>query len=318
MKDRLSTWRDALGANLGYKAVALFFATAFWVWVQSDLRITARARVALEWKVPEGMALVEPPLEQVSAEIEGVQAFVRALPQQSLRMVVDLERAREGDVSIDLTQHPVAGLPQQLTVLSLSPAQLRVTLDRLLKRRVTVMPATVGKVADGYRLAGISVIPERAEVSGAASVLRTMESVSTEEVDLGGLREDADVVVGLALRKGMAAVGRAASFTVHVDVEAIQTTRRFEGVPVLIRDARWSSPVSEVIVELAGPEETVAGLEPDQVSVMVNVPEGVDAGTVEARRGRARGARYEVVHGGGEQVQVEGVTPATIPLVRKE
>ncbi len=318
MSELLSGLRASLGMNLGYKAVALLFSMVFWVWVQSDLRVAARARVAVTWKLPEGMALVEPPLEQVSAEIEGVQAIIRSLPHQELTIPIDLSRAGEGDVSIDLLQRPISGLPSQLTVLSLSPAQLRVTLDRLLKRRVTVTAASVGTVAEGYRLAGITVSPTRAEVSGAASVLRALESVSTEDVDVGGLREDADVIVGLASLKGIAPAGRAASFTVHVDVEAVQISRRFESVPVLIRDSRWSSPLAAVAVVLTGPEEALNGLESEEVSVMVIVPEGIQAGEAEASRGRNGGVRYEVVHGGGEQVRVESVEPAVIGLVRKE
>ncbi len=318
MKELLAGLRASVGANLGYKAVALLFATVFWVWVQSDLRITSRARVALEWKLPDGMALVEPPLETVSVEIEGVQAFIRTLNQRPLGITVDLTSAAEGDVAVELAELPITGMPPQLTVLSFSPSQLRVTLDRLLKRKVSVVAATVGSVAEGYRLTAVSVSPTRAEVSGAASVLRVLESVNTEEVDLGGLREDADIVVGLALGKGMTPAGRAAGFTVHVDVEAVQSTRRFESVPVLIRDAQWSSPQAEVAVVLEGPEETLRNMEPDEVSLMVNVPRGLESKTAEARRGRTGGVRYEVVHGGGEQVRVTSVEPATIALQRKE
>ncbi len=318
MKELLVGLRDSILSNLGYKVVALLFATAFWVWVQSDLRVTTRARVALNWTVPDGMALVEPPLETVSAEIEGVQAFVRSLKQRQLSMKVDLSEASEGDVTVALGDLPVIGLPSQLTVRSLSPSQLRVTLDRRLKRKVGVLPSTVGTVAEGYRLVAVKVSPTRAELSGAASILRAIENVNTEEVDLGGLREDADVVVGLALGKGITPAGLAVGFTVHVDVEAVHGTRRFESVPVLIRDALWASPLSEVAVVLAGPEETLRGLEPEQVSVMVNVPRPLDARTTEARRGRSSGARFEVVHGGGETVRVESVEPAVIPLQRKE
>jgi YbbR domain-containing protein len=318
VRELLAGLRASLGQNLGYKLVALFFATVLWVWVQSELRVTARARVEVAWKVPEGMALVEPPIEQLTAEIEGVQAFIRPLGQSRLSLVVDLSRASEGDVSVDLADRAILGLPSQLTVLSVSPAQVRVTLDRLLKRRVTVTPGSVGTVAQGFRLAGISVVPERAELSGASTVLRAMENVSTEDVDLGGLRGDADMVVGLALPKGIAAVGRTPSFMVHVAVEAVQTSRRFETVPVLIRDGDWTSPVTEVSVVLAGPEEALTALASDEVSVMVNLPQGQEGLTAEARRGRSKGARYEVVHGGGELVRVESVEPEVISLVRKE
>ncbi len=318
MKTKLAAFRDSITNNLGYRLVALFLALVLWVFVQSEQRVETRARAVVRWVLPEGMALVEPPVESVTLTVEGVQAIVRTLRQRELGIEIDLSKAREGDVAIDLAQKTIEGLPQQLHVLSVAPSQVRVTLDRVLRRKVGVSPNPVGKVADGYRVIDVSVSPQRGELVGPVSILKDVDSVTTEEVDVGGLREDADFTVGLALRKGIAVAGKGQAFTVHVDVEPIVTERRFEGVPVLVRDGAYVASTQSVAVQLAGPEEELSNIDAGVVSVMVYLPEGYADAAGEARHGKGNGPRYEVVHGGSEAVKVQGVEPDRIAIIRKE
>ena len=315
MKDRLAAFRFRLNDNLGYKAASLLFAVLVWVGVQSQHRVEERARATVRWTLPEGMAFVEPPIEVVTLTLEGVQALVRTVPQRALTMEVDLQKASAGDVSVDLGQRPVSGLPEQINVISVSPAQLRLTLDRLLKRRVPVTPATVGKVAEGYRVVALTVTPDRAELEGAATLLRSMDSVPSGEADIGGLRDDQDIEVGLGLRKGLVAtkIGR---YVVHVDVEPIIIERRFDFVPVVVQSAGWSSTTPAVSLVLTGPQEAVTAVAADAVTVLVTVPAARTGNSAEARRSRGEGVRYEVVHGAGEAVRVVSVEPPTLKRVR--
>ena len=318
MKKRMADIRENLATNLGYRLAALLMATVLWVWVQSEQQVESRVRARVSWLLPDGMALVEPPVEQVTLTVEGVQAIVRTLRQREMAIEVDLRKATEGDVAVDLAEKSIAGLPQQLHVRAVSPSQVRVTLDRVLRRKVAVAPATVGTVAEGYRVTAVSVVPQRGELEGPVSVLKAIDSVTTEEVDIGGLRADADITVGLALRKGVGLAGKGQSFVVHVDVEPVITERRFESVPVLVRDAAYAASTEAVSVLLAGPEEELGKIDAGLVSVMVYLPEGFAEGGGQARHGKGSGPRYEVVHGGGEAVRVQGVEPDRIGFVRKE
>jgi len=317
VKEVTARIRRGLSENLAYKVITLGFAVVLWAWVQSQHRVEGRVQVPIEWTAPEGMAFVEPPLETATVRVEGIQAFVRALPQTPMSIAVDLTKASAGDVAVDLGQRRVVGLPNQVLVKEITPGQLRLTLDRILKRRLPVTPATVGRVADGFRLVAVTVEPDRAEVEGAASVLRAMDGVSTAEVDLGGLRDDQSVEVALSLRKGLRP-SQVTRYTVTVDVEPIISERSFSGVPVLVRDAGWVSVTPTVDLRLAGPVEELASFDPGQISVVAIVPPGRVSTSVDARRGRNEGPRYEVVHGGSSRVEVVGVEPAVLKLVRSE
>ncbi len=318
VRELLAGVGEAFTNNLAYKALALAFALMMWIWVQSEQVVEDRARVRLDWRLPDGLVLVEPPLETATVTVEGVQAFVRAVRQKDLTILVDLTRAKEGEVSLDLSERAVTGIPSQVRVVSISPSALKVQLDRVLKRRVNVSADTRGEPAEGFRVASVSVEPARVELAGPSSVLRPLTEVYTDTVDLTGLREDAEFEVGLAVQKGQLAPTRAERLLVAVKVEAIVKERVFEAVPVLVRDADgYAAETPTVRVTLAGPIERLNAVNPDAVSVVVSVPEGWSGAGGAARRGRGEGLRYEVVQPAGDVLSVVDVSPERISILRK-
>lgn len=316
MKPRnvLADIREVLLGNATYKLVSLAFALMAWIWVQSEQVVEERARVKLEWKLPEGLMPVEPAIETATVTVEGVQAFVRAVRQKEMSVVIDISRAKEGEVNLDLSDRPVIGLPSQVRVVTISPSTLKMQLDRIQKRRVTVVPVTRGEVAEGYRLEKITVTPDRVELTGPFTVMRDLKEVSTDAVDISGLREDAEFDVGLGVREGQLTPTAPTHYSVQVDLEPVLKQRTFDQVPVMVRGAGYVSGIDRVAVTLEGPADQLDAADPGEVSVMVFVPEGWAEAQGEARQGKGAGLRYEVLRTGGTDVKVLEVVPASIPV----
>ena len=162
----------------------------------------------------------------------------------------------------------------------------------------------------------VSISPDRVELVGPAGALRGMDEVSTDAVDVSALRETVEFPVGLEVKKGQIALARPTPLTVTVEVAAVLDERRFEAVPVLVRNpGDWVTSVTTVAVTLAGPSEVVAGMRAESLSVLVYVPDGF-TGEGEARRG-GDGLRFEVVHPGGESVRVSQINPEAISVRTK-
>jgi hypothetical protein len=312
----LDSLRQALFGDLAYKAVAFAFALVAWLWVQNEQVVEDTVRARIVWTFPDGLMPVEPPLESTTLALEGIQSFVRAARQQDLSIAVDLSRAREGDVSVELADRPVSSLPSQVRVASVAPSTLKLTLDRILKRRVPVVAATRGEVAAGHRLAGITISPDRVELSGPASVLRALAEAPSDVVDIGGLTEDASFEVGLALRAGQLTPTGPTAFTVAVDIERIVIERTFASVPLAVRDGVPGAPsVAVASVVLEGPEAILAGMAEDAVRVWIEAPEGTEPRM--ARFGASEGARLTIEQPGGDAVRVVRIEPAEVALERK-
>jgi YbbR domain-containing protein len=315
---RLGELKQALFGDAAYKALALLFALVAWVWVQNEQVVEERARARVVWSFPDGLVPVEPPLESATVTVEGIQAFVRAARQQDLAIAVDLSRAREGEVNVDLSERPIQNLPGQVRVAAVAPSTLKITLDRVLRRRIPVAVSTRGQVADGYRLAGVRIEPDRIAVSGPSSTLRALDEVPADTVDLSDLSEDATFEVGLALRPGQVVADGPAVFTVTVDVEPVIGERRIEGAPVEVSDARYAAAVATAAVVLAGPASALNAIDAANVRVRIVMPDGFDgAGAIAAVLGADDGPRVIVDHGGGEQIRAARLEPETLTLERK-
>jgi YbbR domain-containing protein len=81
--------------------------------------------------------------------------------------------------------------------ISVEPLEISLYLERKLEKTVPIRPVFRGKVADGYRLAGQSLIPATAAAEGPRSVLESVSEFRTEAIDLNGRQRDFSITVNV-------------------------------------------------------------------------------------------------------------------------
>ncbi len=311
--------RAILFDNWPYKAITLCFAVLTWAWVQSEQVVEERVRVRLEWTMPDGLVAVETRLETATVTVAGVQALMRNIGPGDLVMPIDLSGASEGDATIDLAERAIQGLPTELRVVSIAPSTLRVQLDRVLKRRLKVAAVVKGEAADGFAVREIDLSPDHVELSGPASLLRPMTELQTEEIDVTGLREDADLEVSLALSKSSPIrVLKPGPLTASVKIASTVRERLFPDVPVVVRGDRYQTTTTLQNVTIEGPEALVGALRADALSVIVYAPDDFAAPEGDAHLGTAdaAGLRFEVL-GVTAPLRVSQVEPETLHLIQR-
>lgn len=307
----LQRMRQALLGNVAYKIFACFLAVLIWGWVQSEQIVEERARVRIVWKFPEGLVPVEDPIDDVAVTIQGVQTWVRAARRQDLSLSIDVSGAQEGPLQLDLSDRPIVGLPAQVRVLNVLPTRLDIELDRLLRRTVALVPATRGELAPGFKLGKVRVEPDRVELTGPAQAIRGLAEVSTQPVDLSGLREDATFQVGLALPRGQVTTSRTVQTTVHVQIVSITGERALEGVRVSGADPSWALTPATLDVTLSGPVVELEDIDPAGFEVRLHVPDGW-AGPGTATFDATEGPSLSLPS--GPRIRVRSVVPTSILL----
>jgi YbbR domain-containing protein len=118
---------------------------------------------------------------------------------------------------------------------------------------LTIVPPVQGSVADGYNLAGISVEPAAVAVSGPLELLQALSFLTTETIDLSGLRADATRSVRLRVPAGLQTTRDTVSVRVKVvpvDAEiAVTVAPQVTNVP---ENLRADVQTSSVTVKLRG------------------------------------------------------------------
>jgi YbbR domain-containing protein len=112
-----------------------------------------------------------------------------------------------GDRVVSLSPDNVyVNLPQGIKLTDVQPARIAVNLEAVEERDVNVEPQTTGKPADGYEVYSLTALPPRIRVRAPASIVNTIDSVSTDGVDITGKR-DAFTARQVAVRTSSSKVG---------------------------------------------------------------------------------------------------------------
>jgi YbbR domain-containing protein len=158
-------------------------------------------------------------------------------------------------------------------------AEIRVIVEqREVILPLTIVPPVQGNVAEGYGLAGLTVDPPIVPVSGPLELLQALSFLTTEPIDLSGLKADTTRSVRLRVPPGLATTRDAVSVRIRVvptEAEiAVTVAPQAINVP---ENMRAEVQTASITVKLRG-ELPVIQAAASSVRATVNVnglPEGV-------------------------------------------
>lgn len=192
--------------NLLYKVVALLVACVLWSTAQGFRSVERSLDVPIRIQnLPPDLVLVDQSVSEVNVRIVGSRAAVRSAAKNLLRYPISLEGAQPGERTFPVIIEP-ASLPRGARVLARSPSTVRLEIERIESKRVTVRVDLAGEPPVGYRIVSLQVEPAEVLVEGARRSVRRLREVVTAPVDVSRLR--ATIVQEVALLFGEAYVWR--------------------------------------------------------------------------------------------------------------
>lgn len=308
-------------SNPWAKLLSVALATIAWLYVQGEEVREERVKAQIAWTLPEDLVATEALPTAASITVRGTRAAVNKAHQAAIRLVVDVSAYAEGEHSVDLDGIVAEGLPPSVERLGVIPSAVPFTLDRLAVHSVRIQVVLVGDPAPGYTIAGTESDPNVIEVRGPRDAVSALREVPTRPIDVSGLTEDVEREVPLDLPR---AVELASDSTIRVRLTVRSQTeqRRYEGVPVFIREgptggaASWRVQPQRLSVLLEGPTSRLQALDAEQIAAFVHLPDSADADHYDVWFGPSGGARIEVLHGGGDGVTAIATTPPSVGIDR--
>jgi YbbR domain-containing protein len=176
--------------NLLYKCVALFVAVILWAGTQGfrSVEESLNLPVSLENYDRESFVVVEQSAQEINLRIVGSQAAVRRAERQLKRYPVSLTQLQPGELRLSVDPVQLA-LPRGARVSAWSPPNLVFRVEPVDRKQVQVRPVTVGQPPEGFRVVAVEVEPPQLVLAGARSGISRLREVSTEPVDVSGVRE---------------------------------------------------------------------------------------------------------------------------------
>jgi YbbR domain-containing protein len=177
VNETLRTW--------GLRLLALGLAIGIWFSASVEDRLVSSERqveASVSYNRPRGFLILDP-IRTVNVRLLGSKNAIRQLNPSTVSVQVNLPQGEEGTVTVNLSDDDIL-VPPGLEVVSIEPNLIRVQMEREVTQRVPVIPQLVGQPAEGARVEEPEVFPNQVLVSGPASMVKDLESLTTRPVSL--------------------------------------------------------------------------------------------------------------------------------------
>ncbi len=175
------------------KAVALVITFALWLGV-TGLHAPVGARfknVALNLRVSNNIDITNSPVQEVVITITGDKRKIDQIDPRDLVVLLDLTDVQAGERIVELNAESVGvELPTGVRIEEIVPSKIQVNLETVEERDVSVKVETEGTLAENFEIYSPTVSPPKVRVRGPSSFVKSLDSVSTEKVNVDNRQAD--------------------------------------------------------------------------------------------------------------------------------
>ncbi|MFZ5867396.1 MAG: diadenylate cyclase [Thermodesulfobacteriota bacterium] len=212
-----SRFMPLLTSNWGIKCLALATAILMWVLIVGPQTSEVGISVPIQYtNLPAGMEITGKWMDRIDVRVRGSETNVANLKPGSVRTVIDLSRVLPGLNFFRISTKNLQ-VPPGISITSIRPADLSLTIAAGSMRKMKVSPQIVGSIPENVK---IMVKPQEVEVRGLASEVSKVSGVATEPVQASELLEKRTITLPLMVKPDGAKVDGVFPVYVTVSVEA--------------------------------------------------------------------------------------------------
>jgi YbbR domain-containing protein len=268
--------------NKGLKLLSLLLAILLFVVSRQPVSDVRLVSVPIEYRgLSEGVQISGDAEQTVSVRLSGPRDLVRSLLSNQVLVVADLSNKEPGERTAQLKADE-SSLPENVKVLQIKPASIRIKLEPTARKRVKVEAQFMGQVEDGYEFYRARLTPDEVEIEGPQSQVNKLGRVMTEAVTLTGQKASFQTSVEVETPHDSLRVKPPSTINLSVEIGEARGLRRFAHVPLQWVDKAPNerSAPKTVEVELYGPKSMINALRADDLRVELKtagLPPGVDS-----------------------------------------
>jgi YbbR-like protein len=175
----------------GTKLMALAITLAIWFGVTGQ-SVTRRIRnVHVNYLQSNEMQITNEPLHEVEITITGDKQKIDRLKAEDLVISADLSVIQAGDKIVQLLPETVSlDLPSGVKLDEVQPNKIAVKLEKILEREIEVKADFEDTLPEGLEVYAKSVEPAKVRVRGPESIVKSLDSISTEKISLENRKTD--------------------------------------------------------------------------------------------------------------------------------
>ena len=195
-----SQLKNLIVKNSAMKFFSLVLAIFLWFFIMGEKKAEfSFSDVPLDLvNKPSDLIITAQTADRINLRVSGSRTVLSTLSSNNIKATIDLEKVKLGTtVFKDLIEK--VKLPNGTKITSISPAELSLTLDSVVAKKVPVHLDMKGNPKEGYEISQISIKPEFVEVTLAKSEAKELKKVMTALLDISGTKENIEEEIALVL-----------------------------------------------------------------------------------------------------------------------
>jgi len=225
----------------GFKALALLFAMLMWYFVVGEDKVDMTVYVPIEiTNLPQDLIIANQYKKRLEVTVSGPRGLVRTITNQHINRSIDLANAKPGT---QIFQNKPANIkfPRGINIQRIQPANVTLTIDKLLERELPISAVITGEPAVGFRVITVSAKPSSISLKAPAETLKSTDFLPTKPVDLTGITGSFSKQVALDVIPEIEELVGESIITVNVTVQEKMIPREFVGIPIEFKHSGKSS-----------------------------------------------------------------------------
>lgn len=261
-------WFERLFIHNGYYkllSAALVLILFSWINGERDSQISIFTQVRIA--VPKNLVLTSPPIDRVKITVQGRFSSLNRLNSETIEpMLVDLSAKSPKDDIVRLTEDMVR-LPPGVSIASIQPSFIRITLKEKSTKTVPIRLRTIGELPEGFIMEGATIKPAQVKLSGPKEVVDHVRVALTEPVDLSERKQSFTERVELRHEDPIITDDLQVPVQIEVRLMARSVERTIEDIPVMAVNTNLETKIapSTVKITLKGPEKVLDQLKRDEL-----------------------------------------------------
>jgi diadenylate cyclase len=169
--------------------VSFLFIGGVWLSFTRGLDTLITLDIPVEYmKRDPGLEIIDTSVNTLRVELSGSGSLLRSVKPEQVKVQVDLSKGVVGANTFTITPKDVS-LPPGVSLKSVTPAVVEVTLDVLVKKDLPVQVDWAGKMLPQLLLTQAKLTPDQVQVIGPKRVLDNLSTLYTEKVYLDRLEK---------------------------------------------------------------------------------------------------------------------------------
>lgn len=238
--------------NWHIKILSLVLALILWIYVDSMQKRERFISVPVEVKnIPAEYIVSNGIPISVKVILKGKENRLALLDEKNVRAYVDLENSAKGE-KMEIVRIDKNSIPQGISIKEINPRIINISIERIEKKLVQVMPVITHEPPDGYNFEDVITDPEEVLVKGPESLIKDIDTVYTKDIDIKSLTETTVKEVGLNIKDSRITLENDTAISVKIIIKEQYVVKRmyWNTIVLLNLNENFNAEIKDITVSV--------------------------------------------------------------------